>query len=465
MMHFIDVEYMNDTRRAKYYLTNASHGGHPDANALLSYINKEEVEKEVIFKRVFDWHMDSQNTHRLRIIFNIGWMYFEGFGTDQDYTKALYYIEHSAGRNYTDAQRLLGLIYEKGYGVNQDWTKAREWYTNAANQGNIAAHYNLGSIYYNGKGVEVNYQLALQYYQAAADQGFAGAQVNLGSLYENGHGTDQDWTKAVERYTKAVNQNNINANNSLGSIYYYGNGVEVDHQLAFQYYQTAADQGHADARVNLAEMYHRGLGIKRNSGKAIQFCSSIPNKDDNIWCLLGEIYHSADTEFQDFSKAIECYKKTDGLNMSYALRGFGLLYEYGDSVDKSYTKAMEFYTLSQDKGNKGAYYNITLLYYYGKGVCQNYFSSFGYFELVLEGDYREGVTYVIVEDVTESNSCSDRRKKNYSHVSESIIYGESHFYLGIMNEKGQGISRDHEAALYHFKYSHSYGIEKAKPFL
>jgi hypothetical protein len=62
-MHFIDVEYINDTRRDTYYLTNASHEGSSDANTLLSYINEEVIDKTVILKQVFDWHMDNQNTN------------------------------------------------------------------------------------------------------------------------------------------------------------------------------------------------------------------------------------------------------------------------------------------------------------------------------------------------------------------------------------------------------------------
>jgi TPR repeat protein len=103
--------------------------------------------------------------------------------------------------------------------------------------------------------------------------------------------------------------------------------------------------------------------------------------------------------------------------------------------------------MSQQRGNKGAYYNIALLYYYGKGVAQDLFASFGYFKRVLEGNCEKDYNYVLVEDGTESDSRSDRQKRKHSLVSESIIYGEAHFYLSIMNEKGQGTSQDHEKAL------------------
>jgi TPR repeat protein len=319
-------------------------------------------------------------------------------------------------------------------------------------------------MYDYGEGVEVNYQLAFQHYQTAADQGHSDAQSNLGFLYSNGHGTDQDQAKAIEWYTKAANQNNATANHNLGTIYKCGRGVEMDYQLALHYYQTAAYQGDADAQRQLVFMYHRGLGVEKDFGLEIQLYSSIPDKNGDQRCLVGEIYHSTDSQFQNFTKALEYYEQTKGINKGHALRGLGLLYEHGDGVDKDYEKAFEYYMLSQDEGNKGAYYNIALLYYSGKGVAQDFFASFEYFERVLEDDCEEGSAHVLVEESTELSSHSGQQKK-YSYVSERIIFGEAHFYLGIMNEKGQGTSQDHEKALYHFKFSKSLGIDRAEKFL
>ncbi|KAI8886661.1 HCP-like protein [Backusella circina FSU 941] len=522
MMYLIDVEDKNQTRRANYYLNKAFHGGYSNAKALLNYIKKEETNKAAAFKHVYEWHKDNYDSRRLKIVYNLGFMYYKGLGIDQDYTNAMRYFTDAANQKYMDAQLYLGILYEKGHGIDQDWSKAREWYIKAANQNNSnanhnlgsiyyfgrgvelpikemfkaanqnnsIANHNLGSIYYFGRGVEVNYKLAFQYYEIAANQGDVNAQLQLGFLYSNGHGTDQDWTKAREWYikaanqndsianhnlaanqgdvnaqlqlgflysnghgtdqdwtkarewyTKAANQNDSIANYNLGNMYYYGRGVEVNYKVAFQYYETAANQGYVDAQLQLADMYNRGLGVEKDSGEAIKIYLKIPDKNDYIWITLGEIYHSADTQFQDFSEALECYKQAEGENKSYALRGLGLLYEHGDGVEKDYEKAFEYYKLSEYEGNKGAYYNIALLYYYGKGVAKDFTAAFGYFEQVVEEEPDEDCTYVLVEveNDTESESVFDQRKK-YSVVPESIIYGEAHFYLGVMNEKGQEIT-------------------------
>ena len=47
----------------------------------------------------------------------------------------------------------LGFMYENGYGVPQDDESAVKWYTLAAGQGHASAQTNLAWMYENGRGV------------------------------------------------------------------------------------------------------------------------------------------------------------------------------------------------------------------------------------------------------------------------------------------------------------------------
>ena len=51
----------------------------------------------------------------------------------------------SAEQGNADAQNNLGCMYQNGLGVEQDDAKAMEWYQKAAEQGHTAAQSNLGS--------------------------------------------------------------------------------------------------------------------------------------------------------------------------------------------------------------------------------------------------------------------------------------------------------------------------------
>ncbi|WP_144354477.1 tetratricopeptide repeat protein, partial [Snodgrassella alvi] len=65
----------------------------------------------------------------------------------------------------------LGILYENGDGVEQNYAKAFECYQAAAEQGNPIAQYYAGSMYYYGKGVEQSFIKSLEYYKPAAEQG------------------------------------------------------------------------------------------------------------------------------------------------------------------------------------------------------------------------------------------------------------------------------------------------------
>ncbi len=56
--------------------------------------------------------------------FIVGNKYFNGKGTQQDYTKAFKWYEKAAMQGYTAAHPMLGLILFKGYGVRQNYAKA-----------------------------------------------------------------------------------------------------------------------------------------------------------------------------------------------------------------------------------------------------------------------------------------------------------------------------------------------------
>jgi hypothetical protein len=51
------------------------------------------------------------------------------------------------------AQNNIGVLYAQGRGVEQNYTVAANWFRKSANQGYANAQFNLGFIYYNGNGV------------------------------------------------------------------------------------------------------------------------------------------------------------------------------------------------------------------------------------------------------------------------------------------------------------------------
>lgn len=69
------------------------------------------------------------------------------------------------------AQNNLGHMYADGRGVEQDTEEALKWYLKAANQGNTHAMVNLGMAYLYGHGVSSNKKRACKYFEKAGVRG------------------------------------------------------------------------------------------------------------------------------------------------------------------------------------------------------------------------------------------------------------------------------------------------------
>ena len=113
-----------------------------------------------------------------------------------DYVTALREWRPLAEQGHAKAQFNLGVMYADGEGIQQDYGQAAQWYRRAAEQGDADAQTNLGWMYGTGRGVPQNYGQAVEWYRLAADQGYAMAQYNLGVMYGNGRGVVQNYVTA-----------------------------------------------------------------------------------------------------------------------------------------------------------------------------------------------------------------------------------------------------------------------------
>ena len=109
----------------------------------------------------------------------------EGFAayTRGDYKTALREWRPLGEQGYAGAQFNLGVMYENGLGVEQDKAEAVKWYRRAAEQGNAIAQYNVGLMYFDGQGAAQDDAEAVKWWRRAAEQDHVSAQSNLGFMY------------------------------------------------------------------------------------------------------------------------------------------------------------------------------------------------------------------------------------------------------------------------------------------
>jgi TPR repeat protein len=147
------------------------------------------------FKKAYSWWLKcSKHKKKLGPIFNIGNLYYNGWGLKQDIKKALHYFNLVIKKApilypkenviYTQlALFLIGKTYFDGTFVKRNKKKGLNYYEQAAKAGNINAASTLESIYSN----EENYNLKkkIYYLKQCANAGLSYAHAELALLAGN----------------------------------------------------------------------------------------------------------------------------------------------------------------------------------------------------------------------------------------------------------------------------------------
>ena len=189
---------------------------------------------------------------------------------DEDQIKLL---ETAARRGLAEAQYELGVAYDRGLGVTQNHATAAGWYQRAAEQGLTDAQYNLATLFDEGLGTPRDFEQARDWYMRAADAGEAKAMNNLGYIYEKGLTGRRDYGKAVVWYRHAAQMGLAIAQSNLAALHYLGRGVPRDFEQAYRWYKAAAKQGDAAGQNGLGLLYANGLGVERDLVKAMAMFS------------------------------------------------------------------------------------------------------------------------------------------------------------------------------------------------
>lgn len=113
-----------------------------------------------------------------------------------------------------------------------------------------------------------DYAAAVEILKTLSDDGNATAMTHLASLYHRGEGVPRDIDKAVRLYLQAAELGQSEAQFNLGNMYLLGEGLPQDESWALSFYRLAADQGHELAAQNLRELY-RANGVAETETETV----------------------------------------------------------------------------------------------------------------------------------------------------------------------------------------------------
>ena len=304
--------------------------------------------------------------------FNLGVMYDNGQGVEQDYAEAVKWYRKAAMQGVASAQLNLGIMYANGQGVTKDEYEAVKWFRKAAEQGDASAQFNLGVMYDNGQGIEQDYAEAVKWFRKAAEQGHASAQFNLGVMYDNGQGIKQDYAEAVKWFRKAAEQGSASAQFNLGIMYANGQGITKEENEAVKWFRKAAEQGDASAQYNLGVRYANGRGVPKDEYEAVKwFRKAAEQGSASAQYNLGIMYANGRGVPKDEYEAVKWFRKAAEQGHATAQFNLGIMYANGQGIPKDEYEAVKWFRKAAEQGDATAQFNLGIMYYNGQGVTQD----------------------------------------------------------------------------------------------
>ncbi len=353
----------------------------------------------------------------------LGWMYYKGDAFPRDYQEAVKWFTKAAEQGDAKGQTALGRMYEGGDGVLRDTKQAFMLYQKAAEQGDSEASTYCGQMCFDGEGVAKDPQQAIKWYGKASEQGSWYASFQLGEFYRDGKGVPQDYQQAVKWFLKSVEQGSAFGPGPIKKMYNEGNCLLEDYKSAIKLLQDKAEQGNASCQLELAETYRRGDSL------------IIP---------------------QDYQKAMSWYMKMaeQGGSMANTAKVLlGAMYRDGEGVPRDYQKALKYFreVAEQDAdGNEWGQLELGRMYKEGKGVTQDYDEAIKWFRKAI-AKYGNSIAQ------KQLYATQELKWRKEAEQGDS----EAQLNLGIMYEKGQGVTEDYIEAYKWYILSGAQGNEVA----
>jgi hypothetical protein len=245
------------------------------------------------FQEAFDGFtsLESQS-HDDKLQYRLGWMLFNGVGTEKNIPQAKEYLEKSAGvGNLFAGYQLARLILSEDGASPEEVEKALAYLQRTAKAGNPYAAYFLGKLYQEGQHVPKDTPEAVRFFRLSAEHGSEFAAYRLGKLYLSGDGILKDVEEALRWFRFAADKKNQYAEYALGILYLKGEDIPKDMIAALEYLKRAAGQGSQFAQYRLGKIYLTGEDVPKNMEEALSYLTSAAEQGNQYaQYLVGKLY-------------------------------------------------------------------------------------------------------------------------------------------------------------------------------
>lgn len=256
-------------------------------------------------------------------------------------------ITDDAKNGSVEAQKFLGLCYYNGWEFTGDYDESLKWFKMAAQQNDAYAQFYIGDIY---DIVYDNFEEAEKWYTKSANNGSMLGIYSLGIFYYN----RVEYEKGIEWLKKVSDEDYylyVKANEIIGECYFKGLGIEQNFEEAIKYRKKADyEKNKLFQHYDLGVSYYQKKNEKDLENAKRQFNFAIAEGDFRGYTMLGNIYY----EQEDYSKAIDFYKRAALCDDSDAQYYLGNCYENGKGTNRDFLMAKIWYKISASQENDSA---------------------------------------------------------------------------------------------------------------
>lgn len=319
-----------------------------------------------------------------------GYMYYYGWGTQEDNVQAANMWYNAADRGVPLAMFAVAHMFCNGFGTAQNTEEVNRWI------GNFVSSWGTGQA----SAYTRNY--TAQATQEPTAKPIIYDNMNTGSAQDSKRSVN---TKAaevpavmeidpgrpretlelygIEALVWAANEGDLDAAYILGWCYWYGVGVAQDDEEAFAWFYTlAADEGDPRAYIYVGNACYLGRGTQQDYAEALKWYLLAAEEGDNI--AMGnaaDIYNYGRGNVpQDLPRAFALYKQSAELGNVASMGNLGVCYINGRGTSKNTGEGVKWITKAAENGNAQAMYNMGQLYENGLGVKKNASTARSWYE-------------------------------------------------------------------------------------
>lgn len=155
---------------------------------------------------------------------------------------------------------------------------------------------------------------------------------------------------------------------------------------------------------------HKAKVAEYNLAEKERLCRISADRGDaqGQYCL-GSLYYYGHSLPQDYTQAMNWYRKAADQGNAQAQSGIGSIYYYGNGVQQDYVEALRWYHKAADQGDVGAENAIGSMYYYGRGVTQDRSEAARWYRKAADGGFAKaqydlGLLYYYGQGVTQDRA-------------------------------------------------------------